>query len=359
MLSGPYEFYFVVNQLCLTVCYPMDCSLPGFPVLHYLLQFAQTHVHWVNDAIQPPHHLSPTSPPALNLSQHQVTFPISWLLTSGRQGIEASASVSASVLPMNIQDWFPLGLTDPLAVQGTRVFSSTTVQKHQSILWFSASFMVQLSHPYITAGKIITLDIWTFVGKVVSLLFNTLSRGIIAFLPRVKCLLISWLHSLSTVILEAKKIKSITVSIFTHLFAMKWWDWMLWSSFFKCWVLSHLFHSPLSPSSRGSLVLCFLSLGWCHFLIGCFIWFILFPHIMLYLGRNLHIPVSQHIQPSIWHMVEAKEIESWWLNEWVNETTSRFNEWLNDIINEQKRMNKDIERERKSTKEIRVKGVDS
>ena len=86
-------------------------QMPGFPVLHYLLQFAQTHVHWVNDAIQPPHHLSPTSPPALNLSQHQVTFPISWLLTSGRQGIEASASVSASVLPMNIQDWFPLGLT--------------------------------------------------------------------------------------------------------------------------------------------------------------------------------------------------------------------------------------------------------
>ena len=88
---------------------------------------------------QPPHHLSPTSPPALNLSQHQVTFPISWLFTSGCQGIEASASVSASVLPMNIQDWFPLGLTDPLAVQGTQ--ESSPAPQFKSINSLVLSFL--------------------------------------------------------------------------------------------------------------------------------------------------------------------------------------------------------------------------
>ena len=93
-----------------------------------------------------------------------------------------------------------------------------------------------------------------FVGKVISLLFNILSRLVIAFLPRSKHLLISWLQSPSAAILEPKKIKSVTVSIVSHLFAMKWWDWMPWSSFFECWVWIQPFHSPLSLSSRGSLV---------------------------------------------------------------------------------------------------------
>ena len=88
---------------------------------------------------------------------------------------------------------------------------------------------------------------WTFIGKVMSLLFNTPSRFVIAFFPRNKCLLISWLHSLSAVILEPKKIK---------IFAMKRWDQMPWSLFYVCWVLSQLFHSPLSPSWRSSLVIC-------------------------------------------------------------------------------------------------------
>ena len=105
----------------------------------------------------------------------------------------------------------------------------------------------------------------SFVSKVMSVLFNTLSRFIIAFLPRSKHLLISWLRSPSANILEPKKIKSVTVF---HLFAMKWWDQMPRSYFFECWVLSQLFHSPLSSSSKGSLVpLCFLPLGWCHLLI--------------------------------------------------------------------------------------------
>ena len=119
--------------------------------------------------------------------------------------------------------------------------------------------------------KPIALMIPTFIGNVMSLLFNTLSRFVIAFLPRSKHLLIWWLQSPSTVILEPKKIKSVTVSTFLHLSAMKWWDQMPGSSFFECWVLSQLFHSPLSPSSRVSLVpLLFLPLAWYHLHIwGC------------------------------------------------------------------------------------------
>ena len=110
---------------------------------------------------------------------------------------------------------------DLLAVQGTL---RSLLQPHNlkvSILWHSAFFMVQLSHPYITTGKIIAWIIGTFVTKEMSLLFNTLSRFLIAFLPRRKCLLISWLQSSSAVTLEPKKIKSVIVSIFPHIFAMK------------------------------------------------------------------------------------------------------------------------------------------
>ena len=103
-------------------------------------------------------------------------------------------------------DWLAL-----LVVQGTL---KSLLQHHSSkasILWHSAFFMVQLSHPYMTTGKIIALTRRTFVGKVMFLLFNMLSRLVIAFLPRGKCLLTSWLQSPSAVILEPKKIKSVTV----------------------------------------------------------------------------------------------------------------------------------------------------
>ena len=103
---------------------------------------------------------------------------------------------------------------DLLAVQGTL---KSLLQPHSSkasILWCSAFFMVQLSHSYMTTGKTIAFTRWTFIGKVMSLLFNKLSRFVIAFLSRSKSLLISWLQSPSAVILEPKKIKSVTVSIF-------------------------------------------------------------------------------------------------------------------------------------------------
>ena len=101
-------FCCLFTQSCPTLCIPMDCRMPGFPVLHYHLEFVQTHVHWVGDAMQPSHPLSPSSPPALNLSRHQ-SFLMNWLFASGGQSIGASAL--ASVLPTNIQCWFPLGFT--------------------------------------------------------------------------------------------------------------------------------------------------------------------------------------------------------------------------------------------------------
>ena len=101
-----------VTKSCLILCDLMNCSSSGFPVLHCLPEFAQTHVHWVDDAIQPSHPLSSPSP-AFNLSQHQ-SFSSESALASGGHSIGASAS--ALVLPMNIEGWFPLGLTDPLAV---------------------------------------------------------------------------------------------------------------------------------------------------------------------------------------------------------------------------------------------------
>ena len=133
----------------------------------------------------------------------------------------------------------------------SRVFSSNAVQKHQV---FSAqlSFIVQLSHPYVTTGKTIALTRQTFVGKVMSLLFNMLSRLVIAFLPRRKRLLILWLKSPSAVILEPKKIKSLTVSIFSPIY-LPWSDGA-GSLLFECQVLSQLFQSSLSLSSRNSFV---------------------------------------------------------------------------------------------------------
>ena len=120
-----------VPQSCLTLCNLMDCSTPAFPVLPQLLEFSQTHVDRVDDAIQPSHPLSPLSPPVLNLSLSG-SFPMSQFFASGGQSIEASASVA--VLPVTIQFWFPLGLTGLITLQSkriSRVFSNTTVQKHQ------------------------------------------------------------------------------------------------------------------------------------------------------------------------------------------------------------------------------------
>ena len=133
-----------VAQSCLTLCYPMDCSTPGLTVHHQLLEFIQTHIHWVGDAIQPSH-------PVVSFFSHLQSFPasgsfqMSQFLASGGQSIGVSAS--ASVLPMNIQGWFPLGLTGLISLQSrglSRVFSNTTVQKKRKL-----SFLYSPTFTYI------------------------------------------------------------------------------------------------------------------------------------------------------------------------------------------------------------------
>ena len=122
----------LVAKSCSTLCDPMKCSMPGFSVLYYLPKIVQTHAHWVNDAIQPVHPLLSPSPLAPQSFPASGSFPVSRLFTSGGQN--TSASASASVLPMNIQDWFPLGLTGLISLSSkglSRVFSSTTVWKYQ------------------------------------------------------------------------------------------------------------------------------------------------------------------------------------------------------------------------------------
>ena len=119
------------TQSCLTICNPMDCSTPGLPVHHLLPESTQTHVHWVGDATQPSHPVIPFSS-HLQSSPASVSFQMSQFFVPGGQSIGVSAS--ASVFPVNIQDWFPLGWTGWISLQSkglSRVFSNTTVQKHQ------------------------------------------------------------------------------------------------------------------------------------------------------------------------------------------------------------------------------------
>ena len=159
--------------------------------------------------------------------------------------------------PKNWCFWIVLDL---LAVQGT-VKSLLQHHSSKSILRHSVFFTVQHSHPYMTIGKTIALTRWTLVGKVMSLLLNMMSTLVILFLPSSKCLLISWLQSPSTVILETKKIKSVTVSIGSPSICYDGHD----LNIFECWISSQLFYSLLSPSSRDSLVpLHFLPLEWYH-----------------------------------------------------------------------------------------------
>ena len=190
------------------------------------------------------------------------SFQMSQDFTSGGQNI--GVSDSKSVLTINTQDWSPLWWTGWISWQSkglSRVLSNTTVQKHQFFL-HSAFFIVQLSQPYMTTGKTIALMRQTFVGKVMSLLFKMLSRLVITFLPRSKCLLISWLQSPSAMILEPRKIKSATVSPsicheVMELDAMILVFWML--RFKPTFSLSSFtFIKRLFSSSSLSAI------GWCH-----------------------------------------------------------------------------------------------
>ena len=186
----------------------MDCSTPSFPVHHQLPELAQTHVHWVSDAIQPSHPLLncpllllPSIFPTIRVCSDESALHIKW---------SKYWSFSISISPSNeYSGLFPLVLMGLISFQSnglSRVFSNTTVQKHQ---FFSAQISLRSNshiHTWLLEKlwKNIALTVPIF-GKVMSLLFNILSTFVIAFLPRSKCLLISWLQSLSEVILEPKK----------------------------------------------------------------------------------------------------------------------------------------------------------
>ena len=178
----------------------MDCTRPGFPGLHYLLEFSQTHVLWASDSIQLSNPLSSPSPPAFNLSQHQsfssksalhIRWPKYWCF-------------SFSISPSNEYSGLIFFRID--CVQSP-CCQRDTVQKHH--FFSSQPSSLSNSHTCTWLMEKPVLTVWNFVGKVTSLLFNTLSRFIIAFLSRSKHLLISWLQSLFTMILEPRVINSV------------------------------------------------------------------------------------------------------------------------------------------------------
>ena len=197
------KLVFSSDQFSLSVVsdslWPHESSMPGLPVHHQLPELTQTHVHRVSDAIQPTHLLSSPSPPAPNPFQHQGLFQWVNSLHEVAKVFQLKLQLSQRT-PSLIS--FRMDWLDLLAVQGTL---KSLLQHHSSkasILQCSAFFTLQLSHPHMTTGKTIALTRWTFVGKVMSLLFNMLSTLVIIFLPRSKRLLISWLQSPFAVILD-------------------------------------------------------------------------------------------------------------------------------------------------------------
>ena len=171
-----------VAKSCLTPPDPMDCNTPGFPILHHLPEPVQTHVHWVHDAIQPSHltalFLLPSVFPSIRVFSNESVFRIRW---------SKYWSFSYNISPSNEYSGlisFRMDRLDLLAVQGTLKSRLLHHSSKASVLWCSAFFMVQLSHPYMTTGKTIALTRQTFVGKVMSLLFNKLSILVITFLQK-------------------------------------------------------------------------------------------------------------------------------------------------------------------------------
>ena len=245
----------------------MDCSTPGLlPVHHQLPELAQTHVHWVRDAIQPSHPLLslPSLFPSIQVFSSESVLCIRW-----PKYWSFSCSISLpneySGLISFRMDWLDL-----LAVQGTH---KCLLQQHSSkasILWCSAFFIVQLSHSHMTTGKTTALTRQTFVGKVMTLLFNRLSRLVIAFLPRSKRLLISWLQSSSAVILEPKKIKSVTVSTVSPSICREVMGLDAMILVWFCWI--SLLSVLCGFCAEYSLLRIFLWDPLMHFLAACLGW---------------------------------------------------------------------------------------
>ena len=188
-----------VTQLCPTLCNPVNHSMPGIPVHHQFPESTQTHVHWVmpsnHSILCHPLLPLPSIFPSIRVFSNESALSIRW-----PKYWSFSFSVSPSKEHPGLIS-FRMEWLDLLALQGNLKSLFQHHSSKASILQHSAFFIVQLSCPYVTTGKTIALTRWTFVDKVVSLLFNMLSRLVITFLPRSKHLLISWLQSPSAVIL--------------------------------------------------------------------------------------------------------------------------------------------------------------
>ena len=221
-----------VAQWCPTLCNLMNCSMLGLPVHQQLLESTQTHVHRVDNAIQPSHPLLSPSPPALNFSQHQGLFQwvrslhqVAKLLEFQPQHQSFQWTPRTDLLQGGLVE-FPCSPRNSQESSPTPQFKSIDSSGH-------SCFIVQLSHPYMTTGKTIALTRRTFVGKVMSLVFNMLSTLVTAFLPRSKSLLISWLQSPSAVILEPRKIVSYCFHCFPICFPRSDGTWCFDFSFLK------------------------------------------------------------------------------------------------------------------------------
>ena len=214
-----------------TLCNPMNCNTSDFSVFQCLPEFTQTQIHWASDAIQPSHPLSsllllPSIFPSIRVSSNESALHIRWP-KYWSFSFSISPSNGHSGLPSFRIDWFDL-----LAVQGT---AKSLLQHHSSkasVLWWSAFFMVQLSHPYMTSGKTIALTTWTFAGKVMSLLFNTLSRFVIAVLPRSK-----YLNFMAAVTIHIDfRVQENEIWHCSHIFPI----YLPWSDRIRCHDLSFL-----------------------------------------------------------------------------------------------------------------------
>ena len=210
----------------------MDCSTPGSPVLHYLPEFAKIHVHWVSNAIQPSYALLPSSPPALTFHSIRDFSKESVLCIRWTKYWNFSFSIS----PFKEYSRLIFFRTDSIWSPCYPRDSQESSQHHSwkaSILWHSAFFMIQLSYLYMTTRKIIALTRWTFVGNLMSLLFNMLLRFVIAFLPRSKCLLISRLAVTIRRDFGGQENKICHCFHFLHIY-------LLWSYGTRCYGLSLL-----------------------------------------------------------------------------------------------------------------------
>ena len=241
-----------VAQSCPTLWYSI-LQYARLPCPSPSPELAQTHVHWVGNAsnhpiLRRPLLLLPPIFPIIRVFINKFVLCMRWPKYW-------SFSFSKSHSNEYIQDWFPLGLIGWISLLSKRLSRSSPTPQFKGISSSVLSFLyVQLSHPYMTTRKTIALTRWTFVGKVMSLLFNMLTRLLITFLPRSKRLLVSWLQSPSAVILEPKKIKSVTVSTVSSSVCHE--EMGLDAMILVFWMLKFKpTFSLLSLSSRGSLVL--------------------------------------------------------------------------------------------------------